>query len=164
MCQDHPRSSILLSLQQFCQLTYVGVFEVLEETDLTNGSAGSSLEMQRMWSSIFSLSNITWASSPPHALVESLSRRPGRRWGGTSLWRLWHRFPALIKLGIRLKILQSQFKAKHCQGHNGPEGWVHLTKVTSLGHVTSSYPNLDQISSAIFDKESTSKSQPNISI
>ena len=28
----------------FCKLTYVGVFEVLEETDLTNGSAGSSLE------------------------------------------------------------------------------------------------------------------------
>ena len=43
MCQDHPRSSILLSLQQFCQLTYVGVFEVLKETDLTNGSARSSL-------------------------------------------------------------------------------------------------------------------------
>ena len=44
MYQDHPWSSILLSLQQFCQLTYVGVFEVLEETDLTNGSARSSLE------------------------------------------------------------------------------------------------------------------------
>ena len=37
---------------------------------------------------------------------------------------------------------------KHCQRHNGPEGWVLLTKVTR------SYINLDQIS----------KSQPSISI
>ena len=29
-------------------------------------------------------------------------------------------------------------KIKHCQRHNGPEGWVHLTKVTSWGHITSS--------------------------
>ena len=35
---------------------------------------------------------------------------------------------------------------KHCQRHNGPGGWVVLTKVTSLGHITSSYPNLDQTS------------------
>ena len=26
---------------------------------------------------------------------------------------------------------------KHCQRHNGPEGWVHLIKVTSWGHITS---------------------------
>ena len=36
---------------------------------------------------------------------------------------------------------------KHCQRHNGPEGWVLLTKVTSLGHITSFYTNLDQTSS-----------------
>ena len=39
---------------------------------------------------------------------------------------------------------------QHCQRHNGPEGWVLLTKLTSLGHVTSSNTNLDQ----------TSESQP----
>ena len=39
-------------------------------------------------------------------------------------------------------------KKKHCQKHNGPEGWVLITKVTSLGHVTSSQTNLDQISSS----------------
>ena len=44
---------------------------------------------------------------------------------------------------------------KHCQRHNGPEGWVLLTKVTSLGHITSSYTNLDQTSS---------ESRPSISI
>ena len=33
---------------------------------------------------------------------------------------------------------------KHCQRHNGPEGWVHLTKVTSLGHITSSGPGVCQ--------------------
>ena len=36
---------------------------------------------------------------------------------------------------------------KHCQRHNGPEGWVLLTKLTSLGHITSSNTNLDQTSS-----------------
>ena len=30
---------------------------------------------------------------------------------------------------------------KHCQRHNGPEGWVHL-KVTSWGHIMSSYTEL----------------------
>ena len=34
--------------------------------------------------------------------------------------------------------------SKHCQRHNGPEGWVLLIKVTSLGHITSSYKTLDQ--------------------
>ena len=37
---------------------------------------------------------------------------------------------------------------KHCQRHNGPEDWVHLTKVTSWGHITNSNTNLDQISSS----------------
>ena len=36
---------------------------------------------------------------------------------------------------------------KHCQRHNGHEGWVLLTKVISLGHITNSYANLDQTSS-----------------
>ena len=36
---------------------------------------------------------------------------------------------------------------KHCQRHNGPEDWVLLTKVTSLGHITSSNTNLNQTSS-----------------
>ena len=39
------------------------------------------------------------------------------------------------------------FCRKHCQRHNGPKGWVLLTKVSSLGHITSSYTNLDQTSS-----------------
>ena len=33
---------------------------------------------------------------------------------------------------------------KHCQRHNGPEGWVHLAKVTSWGYIT----NLDHILSS----------------
>ena len=37
---------------------------------------------------------------------------------------------------------------KHCQRHNGPEGWVLLNKVTSLGHIASSYTNLYHISSS----------------
>ena len=48
---------------------------------------------------------------------------------------------------------------KHCQRHNGPEGWVVLNKLTSLGHITSSYTNLQNL-----DQPPTSKSQPNISI
>ena len=39
---------------------------------------------------------------------------------------------------------KSKHQNKHCQRHNGPKGWVLLTKVTSLGHITISYTNLDQ--------------------
>ena len=41
-----------------------------------------------------------------------------------------------------------QEKCKHCQRHNGPEDWVHLTKVSSWVHFTNSNTNLDQISSS----------------
>ena len=34
------------------------------------------------------------------------------------------------------------FENKYCQRHNGPEGWVQLTKETSLGHITSSYTQI----------------------
>ena len=37
---------------------------------------------------------------------------------------------------------------KHCQRHNGPEGWVHLDKLTSWSHITSTNTNLDHISSS----------------
>ena len=40
---------------------------------------------------------------------------------------------------------QEILRTKHCQGHNGPKGWVLLAK-TCLGQITSSYTNLDQIS------------------
>ena len=56
--------------------------------------------------------------------------------------------------------LKRNEEMKHCQRHNEPEGWVLLTKVTSLGHIRSLYTKLDKISSS----ESTLKSQPNISI
>ena len=39
---------------------------------------------------------------------------------------------------INFLLYTNQSKQKHCQRHNGPEGWVHLTKVTSWGHITSS--------------------------
>ena len=43
-------------------------------------------------------------------------------------------------------IIWNQFW-KHCQRHDRPEGWVLLNKVTSLGHIASSYTKLDQTSS-----------------
>ena len=36
-------------------------------------------------------------------------------------------------------------KIKHCQRHNGPEGWVHFAKVSSWGHITSSNTNRHQL-------------------
>ena len=62
---------------------------------------------------------------------------------------------------------------KHCQRHNGPEGWVHITKVTSWVNITISNTNLDQISSSeswlknqflnqTSASLSNSKSRPNI--
>ena len=44
---------------------------------------------------------------------------------------------------------------KHCQRHNGPEDWVHLTKVTSWGHITSSNTNVDHIFLQNLDNAST---------
>ena len=38
---------------------------------------------------------------------------------------------------------------KHCQRHNGPDGWVLLTIVTSLGHIVSSRTIPDKISSPL---------------
>ena len=35
--------------------------------------------------------------------------------------------------------LKRNEEMKHCQRQNGPEGWVLLTKVTSLGHITRSW-------------------------
>ena len=34
-------------------------------------------------------------------------------------------------------LTQSNIVKKHCQRHNGLKGWVLLTKVTSLGHISS---------------------------
>ena len=51
---------------------------------------------------------------------------------------------------------------KHCQRHNGPEGWVLITKVSYLGHITSSQTNLDQISSSKSWLNIASESRPRI--
>ena len=56
--------------------------------------------------------------------------------------------------------LAKAFELKHCQRHNGPEGWVLLTKVTSLGHITNSYANLQKFHLQNLDQEATQKSQP----
>ena len=45
-------------------------------------------------------------------------------------------------------VKSSQRLKKHCQRYNGTEGCVQLTKVTCLGHITSSKTDLDQISSS----------------
>ena len=45
------------------------------------------------------------------------------------------------------KLAKTKNTFKHCQRHNGPEGCVLLTKVTSLRHISNSYTNLDQTSS-----------------
>ena len=58
-------------------------------------------------------------------------------------------------------------KIKHCQRHNGPEGWVLLTKVTSLGHITSSCTNFDQTSSEFWPSTNfkvSTKYQQNVNL
>ena len=85
-------------------------------------------------------------------------------------------FPSLVSYEIKCRKFSSRLdvrdwigevltlvsRHKHCQRHNGPEGWVLLTKVTS------SFTNLDQIPKfkistkhKHFDKTLTSKSWPN---
>ena len=72
----------------------------------------------------------------PIFILEMESRPCGRR--GIS-----------VKLEKWNKVMQCSFeeKYKHCQRHNGPEGWVLLTKVTDFSHITRSKTKLDQISS-----------------
>ena len=53
---------------------------------------------------------------------------------------------------------------KHCQRHNGSEGWVLLTRVISLGHIKVLTQILIKFHLQNLDQASTSKSQPNISI
>ena len=48
----------------------------------------------------------------------------------------------------------SDFQKKHCQRHNGPEGWVHITSSQIL--IKLQFQNLDEAL--------TSETQPNISI
>ena len=67
-----------------------------------------------------------------------------------------------FKYGSNQTLEQVSLLKKHCQRHNGPGGWVHLIKVTTWGHITSSNINLDQIHFQNLDSVSTS--QPNISI
>ena len=53
----------------------------------------------------------------------------------------------IMPVNMHVGSISSTKDFKHCQRHNGPEGWVFPIKVTSLGHITSSRTNLDQISS-----------------
>ena len=58
--------------------------------------------------------------------------------GQLSLWFVYLMNIQLpFSISRTILVTTSQFRYKHCQRHNGPEGWVHLT---------SSYTNLDQIS------------------
>ena len=57
-----------------------------------------------------------------------------RGWS-TGTW--WIRRCNILKLWLESSYFWLNIY-KHCQRHNGPEGWVLLTKVTSLGHITSS--------------------------
>ena len=63
------------------------------------------------------------------------------------LWMIWSHFLRSGALDLLLCSV-SVISFKHCQRHNGPEGWVHLSKVTSWSSIKSSYTNLAQISSS----------------
>ena len=76
-------------------------------------------------------------------------------------WQLWGISSFLVSFFLHIFATPILY-TKHCQRHNGPEGWVLLTKVTS------SYTNLDQIPKfkistkhQHFDQTLTSYSWPN---
>ena len=56
------------------------------------------------------------------------------------------------------------FSKKHCQRHNGPEGWVLITKVSYLGHITSSQKILIRFHLHNLGQAAASKPEPNFSI
>ena len=53
-----------------------------------------------------------------------------------------HIIPKVLKWSQKMRSWHARssckciYIAKHCQGHNGPEDWVLLTKVTYSGHIT----------------------------
>ena len=63
-----------------------------------------------------------------------------------------------------MQVALTDIETKHCQRHNGPEDWVHLSKVA--------YWVISQVQTQILiklhlqnlDQAFTSKSQPNITI
>ena len=79
------------------------------------------------------------------------------RWGEQGLKISTWQSTNLVLENVKMTI--SNLVLKHCQTHNGPEGWVHITN---------SYTNLDQIpkfkmstTHQHFDQTLTSKSWPN---
>ena len=92
-----------------------------------------------------------WTFSPPKQYYGLLSPRHEPFAKRESFWKFsWLQCNAAWILVIWSLTL------KHCQRHNGPEGWVHIT---------SSYTNLNQVSiSESWLLALTSKSQPNISM
>ena len=104
------------------------------------------------WSNGTCLSPLSSCPSP-FSGTRSVSGGSGSTTGSLDLTRnIWPRW-----LACRLRWVRRYFSdlfaievievcswisfQKHCQRHNGPEGWVHLAKVTSWGHITSSNTN-----------------------
>ena len=70
-----------------------------------------------------------------------------------NLW--YHNILYYVPLALTKKLKTWFWIKKHCQRHNGPEGWVHITSCTQI-LIKFHLQNLEQVS--------TSKSQPNMNI
>ena len=100
-----------------------------------------------------SLSKMFWVIKLPQSVTVSqyFEMIPSEKLVGRLRWRRAREAPAPKtwkgRLAFSWNFQRGTLTKKHCQRHNGPEGWALLTKVTSLGHITNSYTNLDQTSS-----------------
>ena len=70
--------------------------------------------------------------------------------GAMLLTITWITIMMMMLRRVKIMMLPKEWSRlkKHCQRYNGTEGCVQLTKVTCLGHITSSKTDLDQTSSS----------------
>ena len=108
------------------------IFETVKDYLLDSAFSNRSLKMLK---TIEMFKDVCWALSQ-YADVETSQSQ-------SSTAPQCHHFNLST---LVLSDLEQMFK--HCQRQNGPEDWVHLTKVTSWVHITNSNTNLDQISSS----------------
>ena len=74
--------------------------------------------------------------------VKHYSREKGLKMGPDNI-TVWNPIEQVLHEFFRFKFIQVVFwqKTKHCQRHNGPEGWVHITQILIKFHLQ----NLEQV-------------------
>ena len=149
LCSGRLRATRTHSLPAHCRDSHRAATALQCLGDLDWGSFGSGLDCKSpLWSHHSLNSSNRWKTEKREKLT-SLKTTACRDWSEAPIWGQllsvsdeWHAdvkrayFSGIFICRYLLEVVFSEIY-KHCQRHNGPEGWVHIT---------SCYTNLDQIS------------------